>query len=67
MYEDAIVEEVRQARDLYARQLGYSMDAIARDLKDQEAKSGRKYVRLPPKRIKISTGAVPREPQKGQG
>lgn len=51
MYEDAIVEEVRRIRDEYARQFGYDLEAIARDLKEREAKSGRRYVSLPPKRL----------------
>ena len=51
MYEDAIVDEVRRIRDEYARQFDYDLEAIACDLKEKEAKSGRKYVSLPPKRL----------------
>ncbi len=55
MYEDAIVEEVRRIRDEYARRSGYDLEAIARDLKEKEATSGRKYVSLPPKRLAKKT------------
>lgn len=44
MYKDEIVEEVRRIRDAYARQFDYDLTAIARDLKKQEARSGRTYV-----------------------
>jgi len=52
MYKDPIVEEVRQVRDAYSKKFNYDLEAISRDLKDQEAKSERQYVSLPPKRIK---------------
>jgi hypothetical protein len=49
--EDPIVEEVRKAREDYLRRFNYDLDAIFRDLKEQEQKSGREVVSLPPKRI----------------
>jgi hypothetical protein len=51
MARDAIVDEVRAARDAYAKRFGYDLAAIVRDLKEQERKSGRKVVRLPAQRI----------------
>jgi hypothetical protein len=49
MWQDRIVEEVRRIREAYARQFDYDLQAIHRDLKKQEEKSGRKIVSLPPK------------------
>ena len=50
MYKDPVVEEVRKIRDEYARAFNYDLDAIYRDLKEQEAKSDRTFVSLPPRR-----------------
>jgi hypothetical protein len=41
---DLIVDEVRRARDEYAARFNYDLDAIFRDVKDQERLSGRKFV-----------------------
>ena len=41
MWRDPIVEEVRAAREAYAKRFNYDLDAIYRDLKEQEKKSGR--------------------------
>ncbi len=43
-WEDPIVEEVRKARDAYAKRFNYDLDAIYRDLKEKERKSGRVVV-----------------------
>jgi hypothetical protein len=43
-WSDPIVEEVRNARDAYAARFNYDLRAIFRDLKEQERKSGRKFV-----------------------
>jgi hypothetical protein len=48
---DPIVEEVRRARDAYAKQFNYDLDAICEDLKRREKASGRPAVSLPPKQI----------------
>ena len=45
---DPIVEEVRRVRDEHAAQFGYDLDVIFQDIKDQEKKSGRKFVILVP-------------------
>jgi len=42
MYQDPIVAEVRAIREAYAKRFNYDLDAICRDLKEQERKSGRK-------------------------
>lgn len=49
MWTDEIVEQTRQARDAYAAQFHYDLDAIYNDLKKREEQSKRKIVSLPPK------------------
>ena len=44
MWEDPIVEEVRKARDAHAAKFNYDLQAIYRDLKEQEKQSGRTFV-----------------------
>jgi len=51
MWHDPIVSEVRSVRDAHARLHQYDLDRIFRDLKEQEKRSGRKYVRLPSRRL----------------
>jgi hypothetical protein len=46
---DDIVLEIRKIREAYAKQFGYDLQAIHRDLKEQEQKSGRRIVSLPPR------------------
>lgn len=46
-WNDPIVEEVRKARDAYAKRFNYDLDAIFRDLKDKERKSGKTIVPCP--------------------
>jgi hypothetical protein len=41
---DPIVAEVRHIRDAHAAKFNYDPDAIFRDIKEQEKRSGRKYV-----------------------
>ena len=43
-WSDPIVDEVRRARDAYAARFGYDLQAIFRDLKEQELRSARKSV-----------------------
>ena len=45
---DPIVDEIRRVRDEYAARFNYDLDAIYRDLKEQEKKSGRTFVRYGP-------------------
>ena len=48
MWEDPIVEEVHKARDAHAAKFNYNLQAIYRDLKEQEKQSGRTFVSYPP-------------------
>lgn len=48
---DPIVEEVRRVRDAHAARFNYDLDAIFRDIKEQEKKSGRTFVSFPPRRV----------------
>jgi len=48
---DEIVEEVRRAREAYAKQFNYDLRAIFADIKKRQADSGRELVSLPAKRI----------------
>jgi hypothetical protein len=50
MWKDPIVEEVRKVRQAHAAKFNYDLDAICRDLKEQEKKSGRKVVSLRPRK-----------------
>jgi hypothetical protein len=52
MSRDPLVEEIRAIREAYARQFNYDLQAICQDLKEQQRKSGRKAVSLPPKRVR---------------
>jgi hypothetical protein len=51
---DTIVDEVRTARDEYARKFNYDLDAICADLRRKEQQSDAVVVTLP-KRHPIST------------
>lgn len=50
MQPDPIVEQVRAAREAYARRFGFDLRAICRDLREQERSSGREVVSFPPRR-----------------
>ena len=47
---DDILLEIRRIREDYAKQFGYDLLAIHRDLKQQEQTCGRRIVSLPPRR-----------------
>jgi hypothetical protein len=49
---DPIVEEVRKARDEYAKRFNYDLDAICEDLRKKQGAEGRKVVSFPPKAVK---------------
>lgn len=60
---DPIVDEVRRIRDAHAAKFNYDLDAIFRDIKEQEKMSGLKFVSFPPRRTEPnqspqSTGAA---------
>lgn len=44
MWEDPIVEEVRQAREKHAAIFNYDIDAIIRDFQEKQKKFGKKVV-----------------------
>jgi hypothetical protein len=41
---DPIVDEVRRVRDAHAARFNYDLDAIFRDIKEREKKSGHKFI-----------------------
>ncbi|MEX0725100.1 MAG: hypothetical protein WEB58_19075 [Planctomycetaceae bacterium] len=49
MWRDPIVDEIRQLRQEYAAQFNHDLKAICRDLRERQAKGGRKVVTLPPR------------------
>ena len=53
-WEDPIVEAVRQVRDAYAKRFNYDLDAIYRDLKEKERRSGRVVVSCPAKEAAVA-------------
>ncbi len=54
MIKDPIVEEVREVREAHAAKFNYDLQAIYEDIKKQEKKSKRKFVKLSPKYSKES-------------
>ena len=48
---DPIVAEIRAIREARAKRFGYDLDAMFEDLRAKEAASGRKFVRLSPRRL----------------
>ena len=55
MWDDPIVEEVRKAREEHAAKFDYDLRRIFQDIKEEEQKSGRIAVSLPPKRPVLVT------------
>lgn len=49
MIHDPIVDEVRRAREEYAKRFNYDLDAICRDLQEKQSSKGKKVVSFPPK------------------
>jgi hypothetical protein len=50
MYQDPIVEEVRKAREEYAKQFNFNLREMVADLQRRERESGRKTVSFAPRR-----------------
>jgi len=48
--KDPIVEEVRRARERHAAKMRYDLDAICRDLREEERQGRRRLVSFPPRR-----------------
>ena len=60
---DPIVDEVRRVRDAHAARFHYDLDAIFRDIKEQEKKSEHKFVSF--RALKSAANeAVPPQPAK---
>lgn len=55
MWNDPIVEEVREIRGAHAKKFKYDLRAIAADLKKQQNASKHKVVVLPPKKPVVFT------------
>jgi hypothetical protein len=50
MLTDPIIEEIHKIRDEHAKKFNYNLSEIFNDLKEQEKRSGKKFVSLPVKR-----------------
>ena len=50
MWVDPIVEEIRRARDEHAAKFDYDIHRICEDIREQEKKSGLKFVTPEPRR-----------------
>jgi hypothetical protein len=59
---DPIVDEVRRVRDAHAATFNYDLDAIFQDVKEQEKKSGLKFVSYPPRRTEPNQPNQPQQP-----
>jgi len=62
MWDDPIVAEVRRVREEHAAKFGYDLDAIFRDIKEQERKSGYQFVAFPPRPARYYGPADPLRP-----
>ena len=56
---DPIVDEVRRIRNAHAAKFNYDPKAIFRDIKEQEKRSGRKYVSFADESIEPNQRDVP--------
>ena len=63
---DPIVDEVRRVRDAYAARFEYDLDVIFRDIKEQEEKSGRRFVSFGPDADETSPSRRPTGSVAGQ-
>jgi hypothetical protein len=52
-HDDPIVDEVRAIRDAIAKEFDYDIDKLAHAIKAHEDQSGRRVVRLPPKKVTV--------------
>jgi hypothetical protein len=50
---DPIVDEVRAIRDALAKEFDYDIEKLADAIKAREVQSGRKVVRLPPRKVTV--------------
>lgn len=56
---DPIIDEVRRVRDEHAARFNYDLDAIFRDIKDQELKSGHEFVSFPSRKAEPNRSLQP--------
>ena len=54
MWEDEIVEQVRRVRDEYAAKFNYDLEAIYKEIKEQEEQNQHRVVSLPPKKPELA-------------
>lgn len=66
MKDDPIVAEVRAIRDELAAECGYDLKKILRRLREQQASSGRQYVRYPARRIIATEDRRSTDPDEGK-
>ena len=59
---DPIVDEVRRVRDAHAARFNYDLDAIFREIKEQERKSGHKFVSFAPRKCEPNKALQPPGP-----
>ena len=64
---DPIVDEVRRLRDEHAARFDYDLDAIFKDIKAQEKKSGRVFTTFQPGRLEPNPKPRPGGFHKGTG
>ena len=60
MWEDPIVNEIRKIRETHAARLNYDLQAIYRDLKEQERNSGRTFISYPSRKYQFANKIEPR-------
>ena len=56
---DEILDEVQKARQAYGERFGFDLEAIGRDLREQERRSGRKIVTYESGRVEPSDSISP--------
>ena len=61
MTEDTVLQQVRTARDEYARTHGYDVQKIVADLRQLDRQGDWAVVRLAPKRPKSDVSAAPNQ------
>ncbi|WP_200348101.1 hypothetical protein [Halochromatium glycolicum] len=57
MTEDPIVEEIRRYRAQHAAKYGHDLDRICEALRERQAKSSRRVVKLNPRLLLSKTGS----------
>ena len=62
---DTIVEEVRNAREAYARQFNFDLEAICADLRREQDLSGAKIVSFPKRPPRVEVRAKTSQPIAG--